>query len=137
MKNTIVAIVLVLSFSLLFSCRSNQQNKLVGTWKYIYHTEPDSSSVKLWTFFSESELEIEDISEVDTILRVYSFSIEGSELNIFGDEAELGPYAAGPNEFRGKYWVDELNKEYLKIEKTEHGDGSEGNAYLRVEMVKQ
>ncbi len=137
MKNISIAIILVISVSFLFSCRTNQQSNLVGTWKYIPHTEPDTSAVRLWSFFASGELEIEDISEQDTLLRIYSYNIEGSELNIYGDESVLGPYHPNPNEYRGKYWVNVLDKSYCKIEKTEHGDGSDGNAYLRVEMVKQ
>lgn len=137
MKNLTIAIVLVLVASFTYSCRTNQQNKLIGTWKYIPHTKPDSSTVRIWIFYSGSELEVVDLVDSDSTIRTYSYSIEGSELNIFGDDTDLGPYLPSPNEYRGKYWVDDLNKEVLKIEKTEHGDGSDGNAYLRVDLVKQ
>lgn len=136
MKNIVTLALIVISLSFFFSCRTQQQNKLIGTWKYIPHAKPDSSMTRYFNFDNGSTLTVDDVEEGDTLQRVYSYSIEGSELNIFGDIDSL-PYWAGPNEYRGKYWVDVLNKENCKIVKTEHGDGSDGNAYLRVEMVKE
>lgn len=134
-------IFLLASFSviviLLISCRTNQQSKITGTWKYISHSKPDTVSINEWSFYSGDLLEVKTSEEDDTTILSYSYTINGKVLDIFGDSATFGSYNPTSKDIRGEYSVDELNKTYLKCTKSKHADGSEGNPYLKLEFVKQ
>lgn len=134
MKNAVI--ILILAFTLLFiGCRNNEDQKLIGVWKEIPFVDPnDAPNTKLWSFYAGDALEIEITSttgEVDTL--VYSYGIDGNTMNIFGD----APYAPAAGDVRGEYWVDVLDKEFLKMTKRKHPDGSTDGAFLRKELVKQ
>ncbi len=140
MKNIII--VLILAFTIPFiGCRNKEDQKLVGTWKEIPFVKPEEAlEIKIWSFYAGDALEIESTSqagEVDTLL--YTYNIDGSTLKIFGD----GVYGPATGDVRGEYWVDALDKEFLKMTKRKHPSdtaywgGSTDGAFLRIELVKQ
>lgn len=75
-------------------------------------------------------------SESNGVLKVYTYTTEGKDLNIFGEFGD-DDYIIGSADIRGKYWMDEIKKgKRLKIARRKHPDGSEGGAFLRIELVK-
>lgn len=143
MKNFIIVLVFGLSL-LSVGCMKKKEEKLIGEWKQIPFTDPDSViSFNFWTFYAGDALIIKDSIIGDTLLESvqYTYDIDGSKLRIFGDWA-YGPDAGDP---RGEYWVDQLSDDYLKMTKRKHPSnindtawwsGSEDRAFLRIELVK-
>ncbi len=134
MKNIVIILILAITIPFI-GCRNKEDQKLVGVWKEIPFVKPeDAPEIKLWNFYAGDALEIESTSqegEVDTVQ--YTYDIDGSTLKIFGDD----PYGPATGDVRGEYWVDVLDKEYLKMTKRKHPDGSTDGAFLRKELVKQ
>lgn len=129
MRNVIL--ILILAFTLPFiGCRSGDQEKLVGTWKQIPYTNPEEASDQnMWIFTGGNELTIKTISteEIisDSVVNEYTYDIDGDKLRIFDG---LEPH-------NGEYWVDVLDKEYLKMTKKKSSDGKA--AWVRYEFVKE
>lgn len=137
-------IVVALCFT---TCKIDRQNKLIGYWKEVPFTDPDSVEyLTFWTFYSGDILELRQISNIDdgtkgdTIsTKSYTYTTEGKELNIFATGEDVnGNYFIGSGDIRGKYWMDELKKgKRLKIVRRKHPDGSTEAAYRRIELIKQ
>lgn len=138
------------------SCKIDRQDKLIGYWKQVPFSDPDSvRTLTYWTFYDGDVLELLTVSNPslnaddtsanqtsqpsDTIsLARYSYNTQGKELNI-SKQGENGDdyYFVGSDDIRGKYWMDELKKgKRLKMVKREHPDGSKGGVYMRIELVK-
>ena len=58
-------VVVALSFS---TCKINRQDKLIGQWKVVPFTDPDSAtSVTYWIFYAGDRLEVYNVSTVDSL----------------------------------------------------------------------
>ncbi len=130
------------------SCKIDRQDKLVGYWKQIPFTDPDSSrTFTYWTFYAGDILELYEINNTDTAYaqgdtlskRTFTYTTQGKELNIFSEGRENDDdYIIGSGDIRGKYWMDEIKKgKRLKIVKRKHPNGSSDGVYSRIELVKQ
>lgn len=50
------------------NCKINRQDKLIGSWKVVPFTDPDSAlSVSYWIFFAGDRLEVYSVSTVDSL----------------------------------------------------------------------
>ena len=50
------------------NCKINRQDKLIGSWKVVPFTDPDSAlSVSYWIFFAGDRLEVYSVSNVDSL----------------------------------------------------------------------
>lgn len=135
-----IAIKLSVSFlmvALLWSCRGDQQNKLIGRWEQISFYDPETvTEDKIWEFTAGEVLNIYSVVDeviVDSIQ--YNYDITGSEFQVVSiDETGYAPAARDP---RGTYWVDELTKSNFKITKRKHPDGTTEAVYMRLELVKR
>jgi hypothetical protein len=121
------------------TCKGDYDNKIIGNWKQIPFTNPETATeIKYWQFYAGDRLEIvtinADSEPVDTM--IFSYYIDKSTLDILDGPGGNGEYLPAAGDYRGQYWVDELNKKYFKISKRKHPDGSTDGAYLRVEMAK-
>ena len=137
-KITLITFVL-LSIVVLFGCRGSQEGRLVGYWKQVPFTAPETTlRTYYWQFYAGNTIvretyidnEISDSTD-------YTYSIDGSILHIFPttDEQELS-YEPGSGEPMGEFWVDLLTKEAMKATRVKHPDGTEDAAFLRIELIK-
>ncbi len=50
------------------NCKINRQDKLIGSWKVVPFTDPDSATnIKYWIFFAGDRLEVYSVSTVDSL----------------------------------------------------------------------
>ncbi len=136
--SVILAFVAVaVSFS---SCKINRQDKMIGYWRQVSFSDPDSvETVKFWTFYDGDVLEIvtvkpktdstkngqlasylpasmpktkEDLNDCDTVQIIqYTYTTEGKELSIFMPGEDADKqYIVGSHSICGEYWLDELKK---------------------------
>lgn len=139
MKKSIFFLFAIISVAMLFGCRGSQQNRLVGYWKQVPFTNPETTSqTYYWQFYAGSgavrERYIDNVLE-DSVS--YTYSIDGSVLSIFAATTEQEEaYLPSSGEPLGEFWVDVLTNEKLKATRRKHSDGSEDAAFLRIEMVK-
>jgi hypothetical protein len=50
------------------NCKINRQDKLIGSWKVVPFTDPDSATnVKYWIFYAGDRLEVYSLSTVDSL----------------------------------------------------------------------
>lgn len=131
----ILSIVLVILVS---GCRGDDQNKLIGEWKYISHYEPGDTSI-YWQFYAGDALTIYALDENrdivgDTIK--FTYSIEASVFNIYsGISGEGGNIDADFGDPRGEYNVELLKDNDFHILKQK--DDTDNYVYVRIELVKQ
>lgn len=130
MRNTIF--IFILAFTIPFiGCRTSEKEKLIGSWRQIPFTDPADTIktryINTWVFTGGDELVIKvfDIQDEDSIEVKYTYSIDGDKLRMFDGDVW----------FNGEYWVDVLDKKYLKM--TKKKDGSGEAAWLRYEFVKE
>ena len=153
-----------LAIALCFAtCKIDRQDKLVGVWRQVPFTDPDSiTAYTYWTFYAGDVLEVftivkphetlsafnkrgtykrkVDVAEGDTVkYAIYVYSTIGKEVTIsyegvVGDDG----YISGSSDIRGTYWFDELKKnKRLKMIRRKTPDGTKGGAYSRIELVKK
>ncbi len=129
-------IITIITLLVLVSCRDKSEY-LVGTWKQIPFTNPDSVRYKhSWKFYAGDALEVTTLdvkTGKDTTIK-YTYSLARKEFSITNNEFE---YVTGNGDIRGEYYVDELNKKRFKIRKTTHPGEKKGGAYARKEFVKE
>ena len=122
-------------FSVLFTgCQKKKERLLIGQWKLVPETKPDTSNYIRWTFFDGDRLEIVPVINSDTSdvkIRTYHLQSETLKyfINVTGDEGEFTE--------DGKYRIDELTKKVLHLQRVEFTDGTATAAYLRREFVKE
>jgi hypothetical protein len=135
---------LICTVFFLVGCSNKMEDKLIGNWKQIPFYNPDSVAFTYsWQFYAGDRLEItknykDGTTELDS---AFTYSVKNKTLNIFGSWG----YAPAAGDFRGAYWIDELDKKYLKITKREHPndtavykpDTVKVSPYLRIEFAKQ
>lgn len=122
------------------SCKINRQDKMIGYWKQVPFSDPDSvETMKFWTFYDGDVLEVvtvkpktdstqngqlasylpgsmpktkEDLNNCDTVeLTQFTYTTEGKELSIFlPGEDSDSKYIVGSHSICGEYWLDELKK---------------------------
>ncbi len=145
------------------SCKINRQDKMIGYWKQVPFSDPDSiQTARFWTFYDGDVLEVidvkpkadssssgvsygpmpktkEDLNNCDTIQKLqYTYTTDGKELSIFmpGEESDY-LYIVGSPSICGEYWLDELKKgKRMKMVRRKQPGGIKGGAYLRIELVK-
>ena len=50
------------------NCKINRQDKLIGSWKVVPFTDPDSATnIKYWVFYAGDRLEVYSVSTVDSL----------------------------------------------------------------------
>lgn len=147
------------------SCKINRQDKMIGYWRQVSFSDPDSVEfVKFWTFYDGDVLVVmsvkpktdstsngqlasnismpktkEDLENCDTVQLIqYTYTTDGKELSIFmpGEESD-SQYIVGSHSICGEYWLDELKKgKRMKMVRRRQPGGEKGGAYLRIELVK-
>ncbi len=139
MKNIFTFFTLIILVTLVLSCRDTEQSKLIGIWKRVLPTEPDTTLTEYWKFYEGDKLEvIFKQNNIDSIVE-YSYVIKSSDFSIYNPISDANrPYHEAQRDIRGDYWVDELNKENYKITKRANPLGEQGGfVYLRIELIKQ
>ncbi len=140
MKKYYIFTIIIAVFVALAACRGNQQSKLIGSWKRVYHTNPDSTETSIWDFYDGDKLEVTttSLSGADTIIE-YAYVIDGKNFSIFTPSSNPNwPYYEGQQDIRGEYWVDELEKSNFKVTKRSNPLGESGGVvYIRIELVKK
>ncbi|MBR5958839.1 MAG: hypothetical protein IKZ99_10795 [Salinivirgaceae bacterium] len=127
------------------TCKIDRQDKMIGLWKQIPFTDPDSCEIRYWLFYAGDILEtyvmgFDSVGErTDTVsTNQYTYYTEGKTLvvsSITGDDSD---FIVGSTDIRGTYWIDQLKKKKrYKMTRRKLPDGTTGGAYLRIEMVKQ
>ena len=115
-----------------FSNCKKKEEKIVGTWRYVYLKATDTINVQTWTFNEDNSV-IQSIKSPDTLkLDTATYSIKSKiisypDLKITGFNFDLD----------GTYEVLTLNKKFLIIQRVLLSNGSSGGAFLRSEFVKQ
>ncbi len=128
---------LIVAMLCIASCSIDRQNKLIGYWKRVPFTNPDSSTISYWTFYAGDVLEVYNVSVAgDTSdTTVYIYSTKGKELSILPDND--GAISSASGDICGKFWLDELKKrKTIKMTRIEVA-GKKSGAYMRIELVKQ
>jgi len=123
-------IVPVLFIVLLASCRGDEQNKLIGTWEYISHSEPDTTKL-YWQFYAGDALNLYRVGPNNELIGdtiSYTYSIESSSLNIYSVSGSNG-------DLSGEYWVERLKGDEFKA--TKQKDANDLNVYERVELIRR
>lgn len=143
MKKTFFSIAILVIIITIIGCRGSQQNRLVGYWEQIPFTDPEdeekTTSKIYWQFYAGDEV-LREIYSMDTLTDtvLFRYNIDGSVLNIFASsEDQEESYTAGSGLPMGEYWVDVLTNDNLKATRRKHPDGSEGAAFIRLELVKR
>lgn len=127
------------------TCKIDRQDKMIGLWKQIPFTNPDSCNIQYWLFYAGDIMEtyvmgFDSVGErTDTVSsKQYTYYTEGKTLVIFNTSGDDSDFIVGSTDIRGTYWVDELKKKKrFKMTRRKLPDGTKGGAYMRVELVKQ
>jgi len=127
------------------TCKIDRQDKMIGVWKQIPFTNPDSCDIKYWMFYAGDVLETfvikhDSLGELtDTMPSVqYTYYTEGKQLTISNSSGDDSDYIVGMNDIRGTYWIDELKKKKrMKMTRRKHPNGEKAGAFYRIELVKQ
>ena len=126
---TLVIFFVLIVFS--FSCKK-KENKILGTWQYVYLTAADTNKTQTWVFNDDKSL-IRSIQTTDTTIidtATYSFNSR------FLDSPNLLINELHPDQ-DGTYEILTLNKKYFIIQRILLSDGNSAGAFLRAEFVKK
>ncbi|MBE9469539.1 MAG: hypothetical protein IMY72_14630 [Bacteroidetes bacterium] len=134
MKKTLnIVIAFLISFfviSFFGSCEKAKEDKIVGDWRLISEKEPvPEELVTHFVFFDDNTVKL--VSDV-TLIADYSVSSENLHyyLKIIGFEVSF--ISLG-----GKYLINELSKDVLKITRVELSNGEKNGAFKRLEFIKE
>lgn len=124
-KKSLYAISL-LSFTifLLMSCAKSKENKLIGTWKLIDYSDPNSADSTTWEFKADGTLWVmKDTTHIDT--SVYDF--QSHSMRYYVQISGLGT-SKTDDDWDGLYHIDKLTKDVLMLQCQD--------PFLRWEFVK-
>ena len=122
--------IFLLSFIVISSfegCKKSKENKLVGIWKLVPETEPVEGQINTWTFYDGDR--VERITATDTLVAEYSVVSENLEYYL---QINNGFDVIDRN---GKYKINKLSKDILKITRFENVNGE--RVFNRLEFVKE
>ncbi len=135
-KNLFIILAFI-AVSFFYNCRGDQQNKIIGTWKQIPFTNPETTpDTVLWQFYPADRLVIYRINAKGTDSLQLTYNISGYVLDVFpGDDDPT--YSKDARDPRGQYWVDLLTNDQCKATKRKHPDNTTDAAFMRIELVKR
>lgn len=123
-------IILVICYS--FTSCKKKEDKVIGTWEYVYMMAADTNKVQTWVFNDDKSL-TRTIQRIDTTIidiGTYSFDsrfLDSPNLLINGIHGDVD----------GTYEILTLNKKFLIIQRILLSDGSSNGAFIRSEFVKK
>ena len=134
----------IITLIFITACSKNNEDKMIGTWKQIPFYNPDSVEyINYWLFYAGGRLEVTSVFKNGTsvIDSSHTYDVNKNTFAILGP----GDYVPDAGDIRGTYWIDELNKKFLKVTKREHPsdpniykpDSTSSSPYMRIEFVKQ
>ena len=117
MKTLTIIIPFVAVLLCFATCKIDRQDKMIGLWKQIPFTAPDSCEIKYWLFYAGDILEtyvvgLDSVGErTDTLsTNQYTYYTEGKTLVISSTTGDDDDFVVGSKDIRGTYWIDELKK---------------------------
>jgi len=127
-KYIVVVIVLV---TISFGCKK-KEDKILGTWKYIYMSAAEMNSTETWMFNEDKSLirtkKADTTIAIDTaIWSINKDFFNGSDIVV----SDLDEW------FDGTYHILTLNRKYLILQRTLLPDGSSAGAFRRAEFKKE
>lgn len=128
---TNLIIILIVLLAVTFGCKKKREVQIVGEWNLVPMTiQPETYTTK-WSIKNDGSIE-EFILEVPTDTATYTLIYKFPEYYV--DIENLG---SGNNDKSGRYRIDDLSDESLKITRTENADGSTTGAFLRYEFLRE
>lgn len=124
-------IIILLIAALLGGCKKKKEVQIVGTWVEVPMTEQPEEYQTKWTFIEDGSL-FEYTYDVATDTAEYTLVYKFPKYYV--DISGLGLEV---NDYSGRYRIDDLDDEYLKVTRIEHGDGSTTGAFLRREFFRE
>ena len=125
-----IIIILLLSFFVISSfesCKKSKEKKITGKWELVPETEPVEGQINTWTFYDGDR--VERITATDTLVAEYSVVSENIEYYL---QINNGFDVIDRN---GKYKINKLSKDILKITRFENLNGD--HVFNRLEFVKE
>ncbi len=126
-----LGLIFILVFLFFFSCKKKEE-KIIGTWEYVYLTAADSNKIQTWVFSSDKTL-IRTVQFSDTtITNTANYSLDTRFLN----SPNLLIKEVNPD-VDGTYEILTLNKKFLIIQRILLSNGSSAGAFSRAEFVRK
>jgi hypothetical protein len=128
----IKAVIIIILFSIaLFGCKKKKEVQIVGTWVEVPMTEQPAEYAHKWDFIEDGTLihfEYEVAIDTAEYAMVYKFP------KYYVDISGLGETVTSQS---GRYRIDDMDDEVLKMTRIEHEDGSTNAAFLRREFYRE
>lgn len=132
-------IILIIAFIIISGCKGSKELKIFGDWEKVTFT--DDEITVIWSFYDGGKLYI---SNLDSVIDSADYAISSKVVEYFVDIKGLcHPDSASTNiEFEystcddGRYKIDELSNEFLKLLRLSNGDGSSDAAFKYYEFTK-
>lgn len=134
MKRINIYIVIFFVLVAFFSGCKKKEDKILGTWKYIYISTSDINKVQIWTFNEDKSL-IRTISDTLADTAIWSVDKEifnNARLVISNSNDNLD----GTGSVNGTYEMLTLNRKYLIVQRFLLSNGSSEGAFKRLEFKK-
>lgn len=136
---------LVLFIIVLSSCTKRKESFLLGKWEDVPRVAtPEYRNI--WTFQDGNRFIVENFliksgqdSLVETLTGEYDLDkkLTANKLYEFYLTLRVSSGVVNYYNIDGKYWVEEVNRDNLKITREEFiGDSITGNPFVRYEMIK-
>lgn len=125
-------IIIFISILLVFAgCKKKKEVQLEGSWLEVpISVQPEEYTIT-WTFNDDNTLEINNDGDIE-LEAEYSMEYKFPKFYIDMISLEFRGY-----DYSGRYRVDELNDDFLKITRIELADGSPGAAFYRWEFMRE
>ncbi len=128
-----IVTILLLSFFVISSfesCKKSKEKKIIGTWRLVPESELVEGQINSWAFSDDNQ--VKRITAIDTLIAEYSVTSKNLEYYL-----QINGFNVAYVDLGGKYRINELSKDILKITRIEKSDGDTGGAFKRFEFVKE
>lgn len=130
-----LALLLIIVFS---GCTKKKESRIIGKWEDVQRVA-NPTTRNVWTFedgtgFTVESFNVDDDILISKIVGEYDLFRKNSQFNL---KLEVLSGAINYYGVEGVYWVEEVDRDFLKITREEFlSDTIPGNPFVRFEMVK-
>lgn len=124
-------IIIILLSVIVFGCKKKKEVQIVGSWLEVPMTEQPDEYGSKWTFIEDGTIEMYyfetfiDTGEYTLVYKFPQYYVDIKGLTIPGDNVS------------GRFRIDQLDDDFLKINRIEKEDGSTGGAFKRYEFMRE